>query len=344
MKLIHSHMSDRSDNLPMRLIVIFVSLMLLTPHDWMIPPQAKAVTHESRLSNLCEDIMTTSDDKFIELEMDQVNGESGSSGLISMEEGTYQNRPHFIVHTPNVTYYYDRAGGGFSRILDRNGIDWIDFKMQPWGEYPASAASAFRGLPNFVHGSTHAGAGHPGHDQCVSVQTDTTTIVTTSKSGIWEWEWSFFDKYARVKLLKIDAQHPYWFLYEGIPGGRYDPGHQYFGSDQDTIPRSGEWDYYLGSKLFDHFHWVYFGHQDVDRVMFLKQLDPDDKIDTFSYLGNSKKGIQSDDGMVVFGFGRADGAKPLLDRRNEFIIGFWEDQISDVSGHRRIGNFLNQLK
>ncbi len=262
---------------------------------------------------------------------------------VSIEEGIYQNRPHFIVLTPSAIYYYDRSGGGFSRLIDRDGIDWIDFKMQPWGEYPAAAASAFRGVPNFVHGSANAGAGHPGHDQCVSRVASENEIITESLSGSWRWRWRFYPEYASVETLTVDPDHPYWFLYEGVPGGRFDPGRQYFGANSMDAPADNEWDYYAGDKLFAHFNWAYFGHENLDRILFVKQLRDDQASDTFSYLGNSERGIDSNDGMVVFGFGRADGAKPLLTDPNTFYLGLLEQGVSDADDHKVVREYLEKI-
>ncbi len=252
---------------------------------------------------------------------------------VQIKEGSYEGRPHLIVHTPGAIYYYDKAGGGFSRIIDRDGRDWIDFKMQPWGTYPEAAASAFRGVPNFVHGSDDAGAGHPGHGQCESKMIDERTILTESKSKKWQWRWTFESHFARVEMTRTDPNHRYWFLYEGVPGGRFDPKRQYFGTNAGG-PRSEQRDYYKGDKVFEYWQWVYFGHEDVDRVLFIGQQGGDDHTDTFGYLGNSTQGIGANDGMVVFGFGRADGAKPLLTGPNIFYLGFLEQSVRDAEDHR----------
>jgi hypothetical protein len=42
-------------------------------------------------------------------------------------EAAFEGRPHFMVRTERATWLYDRAGGGFSRLLDREGRDWINF-------------------------------------------------------------------------------------------------------------------------------------------------------------------------------------------------------------------------
>lgn len=256
------------------------------------------------------------------------------SAQVEISQTTYEGRAHFLISTPAANYYYDKAGGGLSRMIDPEDKDWIAFKKEPWDTYPASAASSYRGLPNLVFRSDDGGAGHPGHDQCISEQVDDRTIRSTSKSGRWQWTWQFFDHYAQLTIQKVDPEHSYWFLYEGTPGGEFAPSKQYYGTDLGG-PLYDQLDYYAGQKLFDHFRWAYFGHQDSDRVLYLAQLHPDAFSDTFSYLGNSESGIRADDGMVVFGFGRAEGAQPLLKNPNTFLLGFYEKQIDGRKDHRR---------
>jgi len=253
---------------------------------------------------------------------------------IRITEGYYQGRPHFIVHTPGAIYYYDKAGGGFSRMIDRTGEDWISFRPEPWGEYPASAASAFRGIPNLVHGTAEAGAGHPGHEQCSSEQTGANKIRTTSGSGVWQWEWTFEPGYARLDILRVSPDAPYWFLYEGTPGGVFDPQRQFFGTDKGG-PLYVQPDFYKEDKVFDYWQWAYFGHDDCEALLFIAQAEPDTLTDTFSYLGHTGAGISSTDGMTVFGFGRADGARPLLTKINTFYLGFLDRKADNRHLHRK---------
>jgi|GEM_PF-2541097 len=42
---------------------------------------------------------------------------------VEISEGSYEDRTQFIVQTESATYYFDRAGGGFSRLIDRDGRD-----------------------------------------------------------------------------------------------------------------------------------------------------------------------------------------------------------------------------
>jgi hypothetical protein len=263
------------------------------------------------------------------------------SAQVAISQTTYEGRDHFLITTPGATYYYDQAGGGLSRMIDPEGKDWIAFKKEPWDTYPASAASSYRGFPNLVFRSDDSGAGHPGHDQCVSEKIDGRTIRTRTKSGKWQWTWQFFDHYVQLDVQQVDPEHPYWILYEGTPGGAFAPSEQYFGTDKGG-PDHRQLDYYKGRQLYDHFSWAYFGHQASERVLFLAQLHPDEHSDTFSYLGNKEEGIQSEDGMVVFGFGRAEGAQPLMKSPNTFLIGFYEKRIFHRRGHRRLARKMRR--
>ena len=262
---------------------------------------------------------------------------------VVIREGTYESRPHYIIRTPNAIYYYDLAGGGFSRMLDHEGKDWINFKMNPWDTYPASAASAYRGIPNLVFRSEESGAGHPGHNQCISKKLNDHTIRTQSKSGLWEWQWEFFDEYAKLTMLKVVPGHPYWFLYEGVPGGRFEPDHQYFGTDKDG-PMTETPDHFAGMKKFGNWRWAYFGHKLVNRVLFVGMENKDKLPDAFSYLGNTDDGVKSPDGMVVFGFGRADGAKPQMTQTNTFYLGFRDGLISSKNDHQELKKFYRKMR
>ncbi|NAS12312.1 FG-GAP repeat domain-containing protein [Poritiphilus flavus] len=255
---------------------------------------------------------------------------------VMIHELLYEGTPHFRVETAKATYYFDRAGGGFSRIIDIYGNDWVSFKREPWGSYPASAASAFRGLPNLVFKSeTDDGAGHPGHDRCNSQLVGTNKIRTVSKSGLWEWEWTFYDDHAIFEILKADPNVAYWFLYEGTPGGVYDPETSIYGTNRDG-PAEDIPDYYKGSIDFGQFDWAYFGRKGTENSFYIAQLSDDDKMDMMSYLGNTENGALSEDGMTVFGFGREDNAQALLKGLNTFLIGFYGAHVNSKDGHQQI--------
>jgi hypothetical protein len=260
------------------------------------------------------------------------------SADISIEETTYEGRTHFLVKSQSLEYFYDIQGGGFSRIIDQEGRDWVSFRIEPWGSYPASAASAFRGLPNLVFQGEDDGAGHPGHDKCIS-RAEANKIITSSRSGLWEWSWEFFDNYAVLDVLKTDPERSYWFLYEGTPGGAYKPGQSYFGSHAGG-PYPATHDYYQGDILWGDFYWMYAGSSDAAGTLFMIQEKQDKLKDMISFLGNTEKGMESPDGMTVFGFGRGKEATPLLQGKQRFIIGLYPDKIHDRKTHEKLHRYI----
>lgn len=257
---------------------------------------------------------------------------------------TYGNRAHFKISTNSATYYYDKAGGGFSSIIDVEGVDWVQFNGNANVEYPEGAASGFRGVPNLVYRSKDGGAGHPGFDQCVSERIDDRTILTKTKSGKWQWRWTFYDDYARMTMEQTDSDHGYWFLYEGPVGGTFNPSRQYWGTDKEG-PRFETPSLNMGEHVAGNWQWAYFGDTTVNRVFFVAQEQPDTLIDYFAYMGSTNEGNNAPDGMVVFGFGRAKGAQTLMNDRNAFIIGFFDEKIITNERHKQVGDkmkiFLN---
>lgn len=258
-------------------------------------------------------------------------------------EDIFAGVPHFIIKTKKTTYYLDKEGGGLSRMIDIYGNDWISFKREPWDEYPASAASSFRGIPNIVFNSEDGGAGHPGHNKCYSFVVSENQILTISKSGKWQWRWTFFDDYATITMEKVDREHKYWFLYEGPIAGEFNPEQQYWGSNLGG-PRTDINDFYKGDMRFANWHWMYFGDRRVKQILFLAMDQPDRQIDVLGFLGDSENGIESDNGMVVFGFGRQSNAQPqLTDPHNVFYIGFIKTRVKNINGHENVAKSIADI-
>ncbi len=127
----------------------------------------------------------------------------------------HHGQPAYQIRTPAATYVLDRLGGGLSSLTDPDGREWIGYRPGdgPRGEY--------RGLPNAVH----PGMGfHPGGTMCnseLAEQSDDHVVIdTTSHDGKWAGRWTFAADRATFTLTR--AAGPYWWLYEGTPGGDYD--------------------------------------------------------------------------------------------------------------------------
>ena len=258
-------------------------------------------------------------------------------GAVEITEGQYEGIPQFIVRIEAATWYYDRPGGGFSRLIDREGRDWIAFSKDPLSEFPDSAAAGYRGLPNllFGGGNPDAGVGHPGFDRCESTLAGPNTIRTESLSGKWAWTWTFTETTATFTMEKADPDHAWWFLYEGPIAGTFAPQEKYWGTDKGG-PRREVPD--IRNQRFDQWQWIYFGDVAVPRILFLVQHEPDDLPDTLWYLGSSEGGAATAaDGMVVFGFGRGPGTRPQFRGAGQrFTVGLLEASVTDAADHARV--------
>lgn len=240
---------------------------------------------------------------------------------VQIVETTYNNTPHFKITTPNATYYYEKKSGGFSGILDRNGTDWVQFRISDSVSVPKSADSDFRGLPNMVHGGEQSGIGHPGFDQCVSKLINDSVIRTTSRNGNYAWTWTFFPHKAQMDIFKVDKTRNYWFLYEGPIAGKYNPATHYIITNEGRL--QGKPAIMKGGYFKGRWDWVAFGDKKTDLLFYTYHLTGDTLTDIATYMGNSSEGLTSPDGMVVFGFGRDKHTKSLMSEvPNSFEIGF----------------------
>lgn len=262
---------------------------------------------------------------------------------IEITEDIFAGVPHFVIKTKQATYYLDKEGGGLSRMIDEYGNDWISFKREPWDTFPESAASSYRGLPNLVFKSDDEGAGHPGHTKCYSFIVNESTILTISKSGKWQWRWKFYEHYVKLSIEKVDHEHKYWFLYEGPIAGEFQPDQQYWGTNLGG-PRTDINDFYKGDKIFANWHWIYFGDKRVKQILFVAMQKPDRQIDALGFLGDSPYGVGSEDGMVVFGFGRQGSAEPqMTDPHNVFYFGFIKAKIKNSGGHESVAKDIENI-
>jgi hypothetical protein len=269
---------------------------------------------------------------------------SACQAQVSITDGVIsEGQQCFRIETPSATYLYQKEAGGFSNILDRNGTDWIQFHKSREASYPASAASDYRGLPNLVFRSDDGGAGHPGFDKMTSEIVAPNQIRSRSHSGKWQWNWTFYEKFAELSVVKIDTTHAYWFLYEGPIAGKFSPSTHYWGTDS-AGPLTAQPDLVKGPQHYAHWQTVYFGDTGDDQVFFVHQTEQDTLRDLYTYMGNSAAGNEAEDGMVVFGFGRAPGATPLIRQPQKFRIGFYPGRVAHAGHHLEIIRYIEQLK
>jgi hypothetical protein len=263
---------------------------------------------------------------------------------VSIIETQYQDRPHFKITTTAATYYFDKAGGGFSSMIDKDGLDWISYnKDSSVATYPKSSAGQFRGLPNAVFGNEDGGCGHPGFDKAVSEKIADNIIETKSKSGKWGWTWTFYKDYAVWNVTKVDSTYAYWLLYEGTIAGSWNNlADKYWGSSK--TPLGAVNDFYKNQSILDYYNWIFFGDKKVNRILYIIQQQPDEYEDLVGFLGSNVEGMNaSTNGMVVAGFGRNKNGKATMNKLNTFRIGFYEKAIITKKDYKRLTKKISKM-
>jgi len=269
--------------------------------------------------------------------------DAASLGSISVAKVSHVDRAHYRVETPQATYLVDSASGGLSGLIDIDENDWVAYRGLPWGEYPASASSSYRGVPNLVFRSEFDGAGHPGHNKASCDVVGTNQISCHTPGGPWAWTWTFESNYALLDVTEVSDTSAYWFLYEGPAGGSYQPKQTYFATESGS-PAYTQYDHFKGEEEVDQRDWYYFGNDAVPRTLFILQLNPDTLLDHYSLLGSNTLGIDSPDGMVVAGFGRGPSATPLMRRPNRFAIGFSEGAGTSEKAYERKSEEMERIE
>jgi hypothetical protein len=250
---------------------------------------------------------------------------------------TDQGAPAWRIETPSATYIYQPEAGGFSHLYDREGNDWIGFAPgQP--KAPQGAGNVFRGFPNLVYPDN---VGHPGYSHCRSSNRrsgDSVVLDTESKDERWAWSVEPADTHLVIDVTRAPEDRPYWFLFEGTPGGRYDPYGTFWGTPEGR--RTLE-EYGATLRPLEPFRdpgWVYFGHKDVAATLFCAHLTPDNSPTTLYFMNAAPGEGAAADGMVVFGFGRGPGTECHLRGRHRFAVG-----ICERAGHASVAEAVEAV-
>lgn len=241
-----------------------------------------------------------------------------SNSTVSIADDWDEGQDAFRISTASARYYLQKQAGGFSSIHDPEGFDWIGFKATDYGGRPGDAAGIYRGLPNLVWPDN---LGHPGHTGVRCRQQSATSINAVTEDDDWEWTWHFFDDGAELEVIRASDEKPYWFLYEGTQGGRFDPSRSFWGTERHGRRRDTP-DCHTESEFHDHWKATYFGFDGVERVFYAVMHCEEAPLNLMSYMGSTRESLTAPDGMTVFGFGRDVGPVSLLKGPARFSIGF----------------------
>ncbi len=207
----------------------------------------------------------------------------------------------YKISTSSGEYFYQKAAGGFSSLVDADGKDWISY--HPTG----GAAGNYRGIPNLVFPEGHF---HPGitssTSTLVSVGPVKATIDSITADALWKVRWEFYPTTATMTVLA--APKAYWFLYEGTPGGVLEPNRDFsVRSNGNSALLSTSWS---GDLIADE--WVYFADPTLERSLFLAKHEDDSAFDSYRPM----EGV-----MTVFGFGRNNLSSSIDQIPAHFTIG-----------------------
>ena len=233
--------------------------------------------------------------------------------LVSVTDvNEHEGQESYKIETQNATYYYHKLGAGFASMEDKDGADWIGF--HPTG----GTGGHYRGIPNTGYPDDYC---HPGKTVSVSKLLAAgpvkISIYSESDDKKWICVWDIFPNYARLTIL--EAITPYWFLYEGTPGGEIN-------EDTDFCVRQNGIRISLRESWVDDIdangqrgEWVYFG--DGDRVLYLVNHEDDDAVDSYRTMHHK---------MTVFGFGRKRINKFMNKVPAQFTIGLYDSGDFDI--------------
>ena len=206
--------------------------------------------------------------------------------------GTYEGFPTWKITTPRATYYYHKRSAGFASLIDQGGNDWISYHPEegsgPEGEY--------RGIPNMSPMGFHPGNPEgKKKTQVLSRGPVKLSLLAETTDEQWRARWDLYPTHATMTLLSKGPE-PYWILYEGTPGGRFDRSDYWVTSTGERFSvepytQQNKWTGDLPAP-----EWVYFGDAGMDRVMYYARHGDDNVVDRFWRFGEGE--------MTVFGFGR----------------------------------------
>jgi len=220
-------------------------------------------------------------------------GIASPSSAATISEVTWQDRVNFKIETTMGTFYWESAPNrsGFMSFVDKDGWDWIQ------SDYGLKKAP-YRGFPNTIDRW-----GHPSEDngtaynKVIGPKSGKHLIIESEKPGSIKARVHVFETHMAMEVLSVkDA--PYWFLYEGTPGGDFNSKKYVLPDGSELSPKpwcgvsdwpadgNGEWFYIVGknSKV---------------RLWFAHTPNDDTKSENFSGNATGKQ-----PGMDVLSFGR----------------------------------------
>lgn len=242
-------------------------------------------------------------------------GHGRGSDEVRLVDGVmYEGHESLLIETPVCRWWYHKAGAGFARLEDADGVDWIGYR----GREASSGSGWYRGIPNAVNPED---CFHPGRSTCSSVVLSSgpraVTIQSRSNDGQWECLWEVSSRYAVLTMLK--SAHDYWFQYEGTPGGHTSATNYLVCSDGSRVSATlkGFSEPIGGEK------WFYVGDPSTRKALFFAACQADTVSDRWYRMEGPR---DAPEGMVIAAFGRGAGVEcKLKGTPRSFVVGILDD-------------------
>lgn len=234
--------------------------------------------------------------------------------VVTTDNQSDEGQTAIKIETTAATYFYQKENGGFSSILDPDGVDWVGFNPTPGSQ----GAGEYRGIPNAVF---PGGGFHPGFVNATTTIEKSGPLKTSIRtdavidSGFgnenWSMRWEIYPTYATCTVLV--APRSYWFLFEGVPGGSINSNDTVVRSDGTVTDIDTSWTDSNGLGSSNDSEWVYFRDSGADAFLFLTHHQTDSAVDSYFLMPDGQ--------MTVFGFGRDGTTASLTGTGQRFTIG-----------------------
>ncbi|UCD49818.1 MAG: hypothetical protein JSW27_20100, partial [Phycisphaerales bacterium] len=246
----------------------------------------------------------------------------------------HEGQESFCIRTAKGTYYYHKLGAGFASLEGQDGNDWLGYHPGVGPESGSGSGGKYRGAPNMGYPEGYC---HPGEtvsdSRIVAEGPIKVSIESKSNDGKMHCRWDIFPGFARMTVLQM--RPPYWFLYEGTPGGKLD-------MDGDLCVRpAGEG--YIKTMVSEKWEgdipasggieWLCFADSDVQRCLYVVHHEDDEETDSYWPMNQE---------MTVFGFGRLGLKKFIEGVPRHFTVGLC-DHIEPNQVHAIINSVCQPL-
>ena len=221
---------------------------------------------------------------------------------VVLSEGSDESVPAYKLQTATGELYIHKTSGGVSSYNDLNGNDWVSWNSA------AGSSGADRGIPNAAGGSNEA-IFHPGKGKMTPTVLSQGPIKVTlhflgkklpGDTQRWEGTFEIYPNYTTFTMIKARISgalsYPFWFLYEGTPGGQLNTATDYVVFSDGTQVTGGQ----TRNGDLPNEEWAYVVDPAVGaagRAIYLVNHKDDTLNDTY-FPGASNL-------MTVLGFGRS---------------------------------------